>query len=215
MSTQDDPENLPWQNSRVELRGVVLHPPKPNSPIQFYYGSVIPSVWLSEATVALKGTSTSSAAGALTAQLGNRGTTIITPPAGSMNIGPQPLKVKVSDDITVTDRTGTLVGNHEDSPIPAGPEESVPNSESCNPTHQSVDWVEQLSRGIPKHLREEIFGDLCEVRAKMAAEGCSPLEIKRKTFSQLLLSILYGLCVRLGWIIMIYNRVSDWLSPNK
>jgi len=210
MSTQDDPENLPWQNSNLETRGV-LHPPKPNSPIQFYTQSVIPSAWFPETTIELKGLSTTLAAGSLAAHLANK-SPVITPATGSMTMGPHPIQINVSDHVTVTDSADSVEGDHEDSLIPADSEESVTNSESCTPIHQNADWVKQLSRGICRPLREQIFGDLCEIRAEMEAEGSSPSQIKWTTLSYLLSSILYGLSLifswlrnRFGWIMAIFK----------
>lgn len=214
MSTQDDPENFPWQNSGMQGSGIVFSNRMHSSSFRIQQ-NIVHASWLSASTDATDGAQATLAA--RRAQIGGRYSraTFITPATRSMTLGPEPIEMKVSDHITVPDRAGSLEGDHEDSPISTGPKEAVPESESCTPAHKNADWVEQLSRAIPKQLREQIVGDLCEVRARMVAEGCSPLKIFWTTLSQFLLSILWWLWTRFGWIMLLYNRVSEWLSPNK
>jgi hypothetical protein len=155
--------------------------------------NIVHSSWLSAATDAAEGAPATLAAGRAR---------FITPGTTAIIMNPLPTEVKVSDHI-------------EASPIPASLKVSIPHAEPCKTIQPHADWLEQLSRAIPRHLREQIFGDLCEIRAEMVAEGRSPLKIGWTTFSQFLLSILWWLWTRFGWVVLLYNRVSEWLSPNK
>lgn len=131
---------------------------------------------------------------------GLRMDTTITPGTGSITIDSElPIQIRVWDNISVT----------------ANPESSGIDVESQVTPQSDVDWVERLSWALPKQLREQIFGDLCEIRARMEDEGCSRREIAWKTSSQLLLSSLWWFWTRIGWIAAIWNRLTDWPWLNK
>jgi hypothetical protein len=208
MSTQDDPENFPWQSGEMPANGMVYFG-RMNSPFLIRQ-NIVHSSWLSAATDAAEGAQATLAA--RRAQIGGRfaRTTFITP-AGFI---PQTTDLNASNFIG-TNGSGILEGNHVASPIPAIPEGSTPHADPCKTIQTKADWVEQLSWAIPKQDREQIFGDLCEKRATMAAEGYSSPQIMWTTLSQLLWSISWWLWSRLGWIVLLYNRISEWLNPNK
>lgn len=219
MSTQDDPEIFPWQNAGMTTGGGMVYSNKIHSSF-LVNQNIVHSSWLSAASDAPDGAQAPLAA--RRAQIGGRHpvrysrrtVTFITPGTASMTFGPHHTELNVSN-ILLTNRARSLEGNHEVSPIPASPEGSTPHAEPCKTFQGKADWVEQLSWGIPKQLREQIVGDLCEIRAKMAAEGCSSPQIMWTTLSQLLWSIPWWLWSRFGWIVLLYNRVSEWLSPSK
>ena len=219
MSTQDDPENFPWQSGGMTGGGMVYSDKIHSSFL--VNQNIVHSSWLSAATDAPDGAQATLAASR--AQIGGRHrirysrrtVTFITPGTASIIMKPQPPEVKVSDHTTVLESASSIEGNHETSPIPASSDGSTPHAEPCKTIQPKANWVKQLSWGIPKQLREQIVGDLCEIRAKMAAEGYSSPQIMWTTLSQLLLSIPWWLWSRFGWIVLLYNRVSEWFSPNK
>jgi len=212
MSTQDDPENLPWQNNELRVRGL-LHPPKPNSPIQFYYESVVPSAWLGGATTTLGGVSATLGARAMTAHLGSSGGVVITPGAGSLTLAPQHLEVNVSDDVSVEDSSESPSRLFQ----PQAPDGLVMNtsvSDSEAPVRGS-NWLTRLTWFIPKEIREPWRGDLLEDREKMASEGCSRLHIEWASVTQLLWLLLSRLGARIAWFWLIYTRLSEWFMHNR
>jgi hypothetical protein len=77
------------------------------------------------------------------------------------------------------------------------------------------DWLEKASWWVPKNLREQFLGDLREDRVKMGRQGYTQAYIEWSTFFQLVVAILYGLCNKFGWALLIYNKVCDFLSPAK
>jgi hypothetical protein len=93
--------------------------------------------------------------------------------------------------------------------------DSALSSSPIKTTEHAVDWVGKLSWVVPRHLREPVWGDLCEDRLRMASRGCSQSQIEWFTVIQLLFLIFYGLCSRLGWIVVIYNRVSEWIAQDR
>lgn len=212
MSTQDDPENFPWQTGEMSAKGTVFLGRMNRPFVVNQY--IVHSSWLNAAAVAEEGFRATMAA--RRSQIGRwqGSATFITPGTASMTFGPHHTNLNASNFIG-TNGSGILEGNHEAPPIPAIPEGSTPHAGPCKTKQPKADWVERLSWGLPQQLREQIFGDLCEIRADMAAKGYSDLEIRRTTLSQLLCSISWWLWSRFGWIVLLYNRVSEWLSPNK
>ena len=214
MSTQDDPENLPWQNNELRVRGL-LHPPKPNSHIQFYAESVIPAAW-HEATVVLRGVSTTLTAGALTAHLDiKRGNTCVTPDSGSITMAPQHLEINVSENISVQD-AGESPSRPSEPQAPDGLVVNISPSDSETPVGGGgPDWFTRLTWFIPKEIREPWRGDLLEDREKMAGEECSRFHIEWASVIQLMWLLLSRLWARIAWFWLIYTRLSEWFIHNK
>jgi hypothetical protein len=109
-------------------------------------------------TVSLNGISMTATQGAL------------SPGTGSMQLTPEPIRIKVSDSVTVTTSPAVSDGRFE---------------EGLNSANLSHDLLERLSLAIPEELREEIFGDLLELRAKRRNAGDSLWQIRWITVSQL------------------------------
>ncbi len=212
MSTQNDPENFPWQSGEMSAKGTVFLGRMNRPFVVNQY--IVNSSWLNAAAVAEEGFQATMAA--RRSQIGgwHCGTTSITPGTGSMTFGPHHTDLHVSN-ILQMNRARSLEGSHEASPIPESPEGSTPHADPCMTILPKADWVEQLSWAIPKQDREQIFGDLCEKRVTMAAEGYGSQQIMWTTLSQLLWSISWWLWSRLGWIVLLYNRISEWFNPNK
>lgn len=80
---------------------------------------------------------------------------------------------------------------------------------------KEASWVEHLSCFIPKEIREPWLGDLLEDRERMSSKGRSQAYIEWATGLQLLYLVLARLWAKLGWGLLIYNRLSEWFSPNK
>ena len=210
MSTQDDPENLPWQNSELKLRGV-LHPPKPNSPIQFYTQNVIPQHWLDEEIVGPPKTILTQ----IVSQLANDGTASITPATGSIIMNPQKLEGNVSDTTSVQ----AASESHPQSSYPKAPEGvdmTTCTTDSDSPVEGvSPDWLEDFSRFIPKEFKDGWLGDLREEREKWRTERRSRPYIEWRTGVQIFFLALSKLSTIIGWIFRIYTQMSGWLMHNK
>jgi hypothetical protein len=114
----------------------------------------------------------------------------ITAPQGALSA--EPIRINVSDSVTVTT-----------SPVVLDTKSDQGHQSAC----RSEDILERLSLGIPKKLREEIFGDLLELRAQKKQAGDSHRQILWFTVSQLFISIVLGLARR-GWL----AAIIEWLT---
>jgi hypothetical protein len=130
--------------------------------------------------ISLKGMSITAAQGA-----------IITPASGSIQINAGPVRTGAVASGTLT--TGSAASE-------AGLEQGHSSAIIRN------DLLERLSWAIPEELREEIFGDLLELRAKRREAGDSRWQIHWMTLSQLSISMVLGLARR-GWL----PAIIEWL----
>ena len=122
--------------------------------------------------VSLKGMSITAAQGA------------ITPASGSIQITPEPAHKSVLASGTLTTGSATSETGLE---------------EGHGSANHSNDFLERLSRALPKELREEIFGDLLELRVERRKAGDSRWQIRWITISQLSIAIILGLARR-SWL---------------
>ena len=134
----------------------------------------------------------------------NTGIGSITPASGSLTFGQGSVKIHVSDSVAVKE---------------GGDSSSRPIAEShvriIEDHHRESDWVDHLSWMVPKYLREPLLGDLREDRQKMAASGYSSFRIELNTVLQLLSAAFYRFWSRLGWALLLWTKLMDWILSSR